>query len=127
MRRLAIKSSTSASVLLAIICAGSSASFAEEVRVSAFAGGWDITLNYLYHYNDDPVFYRQISGTQVTITPEYERTHLVGGTLNNVFGDYIFRSEVGYSTNSYHVNNDATDADGIEETGEASYVLGPCL
>jgi hypothetical protein len=63
----------------------------------------------------------------VTITPEYERTHLVGGTLNNVFGDYIFRSEVGYSTNSYHVNNDATDADGIEETGEASYVLGPCL
>ena len=32
MRRLAIKSSTSASVLLAIICAGSSASFAEEVR-----------------------------------------------------------------------------------------------
>ena len=93
-------------------------------RVSTFAGGWDITLNYLYHYNDDPVFYRQISGTQVTITPEYERTHLVGGTLNNVFGDYIFRSEVGYSTNSYHVNNDATDADGIEETGEASYVLG---
>ena len=94
------------------------------VRVSTFAGGWDITLNYLYHYNDNPILYRQISGTQVTITPEYERTHLVGGTLSNAFGDYIFRSEVGYSTNSYHLNNDAADADGIEETGEASYVLG---
>ena len=93
-------------------------------RFSTFLGGWDISLNYLYHYNDNPILYRQISGTQVIITPEYERTHLVGGTLSNAFGDYIFRSEVGYSTNSYHVNHDATDLDGIEETGEASYVLG---
>jgi hypothetical protein len=93
MRRLAIKSSTSASVLLAIICAGSSASFAEEVRGSAFAGGWDITLDHLYHYNDNPILYRQISGTQVTIIPEYERTHLVGGALSNAFGDYIFANE----------------------------------
>jgi hypothetical protein len=94
------------------------------VRVSTLVEGWDMTLNYLYHYNDNPILYRQISGTQLTITPKYERTHLVGGTLSNAFGDYIFRSEVGYSTNSYHVSHDTTDADGIKETGEVSYVLG---
>ena len=93
-------------------------------RFSTFLDGWDITLNYLYHYKDNPVFYRQILGTQVTITSEYERTHLIGGTFSNAFGDYIFRSEIGYSTNSYHVTHDAMDSDGIEETGEASYVLG---
>jgi len=93
-------------------------------RYSTFYKGWDITLNYLYHYNDNPVLYRQIAGSTVTISPKYERTHLFGGTLSNAFDDFILRTELGYSTNSYFVSHDASDLDGIEEVGELSYVIG---
>lgn len=94
------------------------------MRFSAFMNGWDLTFNYLYHYNDTPVLYREITGFNITVNPEYERTHLIGGTLSKAFGDFILRSEVGYSTNTFHVTHDAADADGIKEAGEAAYVVG---
>jgi hypothetical protein len=93
-------------------------------RFSTFYGGWDLTLVYLYHYNDAPVLYRTVGAGTVTINPEYERTHLIGGTASNAFGDFTLRSEVGYSTNSFFVTQNATDIDGVEESGEASYVIG---
>ena len=94
------------------------------LRYSTFFDGWDITLNYLYHYNDLPVLYREITRTTVTVNPEYERTHLIGSSLSNAFGGYILRSELGYSTNRYHINQGLNDADGIAKTGDFSYVLG---
>ncbi|MCG8592131.1 MAG: hypothetical protein MJE66_22795, partial [Proteobacteria bacterium] len=55
------------------------------VRLSAFVGGFDLTLNYLYLYDDIPVPFRRLEltpmGPRVVVTPGYERTHLVGGTF----------------------------------------------
>lgn len=93
-------------------------------RLSAFLGGWDVSLNYLYHYQDQPVLYRQVSEYGINIAPAYERTHLVGGSFSNVFGNTTFRSEVGYSSDRFFLTNDATAEEGVFNTGEFSYVLG---
>jgi len=94
------------------------------VRLTAFLGGWDLSLNYLYHYNDQAVLYRQPNEHGFTITPQFERTHLIGTSFSNAFGDLTLRGEVGYSTNRYFVTDDVLDSDGIYETGELRYVLG---
>ncbi len=97
-------------------------------RLSAFWNGWDLTFNYLYHYNDQPVLYRQLSMTTsepvATITPRYERSHLIGTTFSNAFGDLTLRGEVGYSLDRYISTNDAADSDGVVKTNELAYVIG---
>ncbi len=92
--------------------------------LSMFVGGWDFSINYLYHYFDRPVIRREITATGITIRQNYERTHLLGGTLSTVLGDFTLRGEVGYSSDRYFLTNDITDADGVARTGDLSYVLG---
>jgi hypothetical protein len=94
------------------------------VKLSAFVGGWDLSLNYAYHYFDRPVVRREISTAGVTVRQDYERTHLVGGTFSNVFGDFALRGEVGFSSDRYFLTNDTNDADGVIHSGELSYVMG---
>ena len=98
------------------------------LRISGFWKGWDLSLNYLYHYDDVPVLYRSLSagpgGPMVTINPGYERTHLVGGTFSNAFGDLTLRGEFGFSFNKYYSTTDTTDIDGVHETDEFAYVIG---
>lgn len=98
------------------------------MRLSTFWNGWDLTINYLYHYNDTPVLFRQIkqttNGVQVVINPEHKRSHLIGGTFSNTFGDLTLRGEVGYSTDRYIATTDNSDTDGVVKVNELSYVLG---
>lgn len=94
-------------------------------RLTAFLSGWDVSLNYLYHYQDQPVqFQRRLPGGGVAIEPEYRRTHLIGGTFSNAFGDFTLRGEVGYSTDRYFLTRNSSDQDGVIKTGELGYVLG---
>ena len=93
-------------------------------KLSDFVGGWDLSLNYAYHYFDRPVIRREISTAGITVRQDYERTHLLGGTFSNVFGDFTLRGEVGYSSDRYFLTNDITDADGVIRSGEVAYVLG---
>ena len=94
------------------------------VKLSAFIGGWDLSLNYAYHYFDRPVIRREISAAGVTIRQDFERTHILGGTFSNVFGDFTLRGEVGFSSDRFFLTNDTADADGVIRSGELSYVLG---
>ena len=95
------------------------------VRLTGFFGGWDLSLNYLYHFRDEAIAFREtLPGGGIAITPRYERTHLLGGTFSNAFGDYTLRGEVGYSTSRFFITNDPSDTDGAFETGEFAYVLG---
>ena len=98
------------------------------MRLSGFLGGWDYSLNYLYHYDDTAVLFREIiitsSGPQITITPEYKRSHLMGGTFSNAFGDLTLRGEVGYSLDRYYATNDIADQDGVVKSNEIAYVIG---
>jgi hypothetical protein len=93
-------------------------------KLSAFVGGWDLSLNYAYHYFDQPVTRRDISAAGITVQQGYERTHLLGGTFSNVFGDFTIRGEIGYSSDRYFLTDDITDRDGVIHTSEFSYVLG---
>ena len=98
------------------------------VRLSTFWKGWDLTANYLYHYDDFPVLFRGFSvspqGPRVTVTPRYERTHLVGGTFSNAFGNLTMRGELGYSFDRFLSTSDPADADGVIKSDVFSYVLG---
>lgn len=97
-------------------------------RLSWFFKGWDLTLNYLYHYDDIPVLYRTLNitpaGPRIVVDPEYERSHLIGGTFSNAFGDFTFRGEFGYSTDKHYSTVDPLDVDGVHKTDEFAYVLG---
>lgn len=97
-------------------------------RISTFWKGWDLTASYLYHYDDIPVLRRSLSpapgGALLTISPEYERTHLFGTTFSNAFGDLTLRGEIGYSLDKYYSTRNPADADGVERVNELSYVIG---
>lgn len=94
------------------------------VRLSAFVGRWDLSLNYLYHYQDQPVLYQVRAESGISIAPSYERTHLLGGSFSNVFGDITIRGELGYSSDRFFLASDPADSDGIIQSGEFSYVFG---
>jgi len=97
-------------------------------RLSGFWKGWNLSLNYFYHYDDTPVVYLALAagddGVTVTVSPEYERTHLIGGTFSKAFGDLTLRGELGYSTKKYFDASILFDPDGVHETGEFGYVIG---
>lgn len=94
-------------------------------RLSAMWGGWDVTLNYLYQYDNIPVLYRTISaGPSVTVNPTYERTHVIGGSFSNAFGDLTLRGEVAYKVDKYYSTTNVADMDGVVGTDEFEYVLG---
>lgn len=95
------------------------------LRLASFIGGWDISVNYLYQFNNLPTLYQDISaGPTVNINPEYERTHVIGGTFSNAFGDFVVRGELGYFSDRYYVTDQTLLERGIAETPELNYVLG---
>ncbi len=94
------------------------------VKLSAFLGGWDLSLNYAYHYQDNPVTRRAFVPEGIQVSQTYERSHLSGGTFSNVFGDFTLRGEVGFSTDKWFQVADLGDADGVIQSDEFSYVIG---
>lgn len=97
------------------------------LRLTGFAGGWDLSVNYLYQYHNQPVLHRRVvPGPEplVEITPRYHRTHVLGGTFSRAFGDWVVRGELGYFTDRFFLTDDPRDADGVAESPELSYVLG---
>ena len=97
------------------------------VRLSGFWRGWDLTLNYLYHYSDLVIPFRSAPsapGEPVVVSPSWRRTHLAGGTASRAFGDFVLRAESGWSTSRYFSTADPNQADGVVRSGEFGYVLG---
>lgn len=97
-------------------------------RLSAFTGGWNITVNYLYHYDDLPVLFRQVArtpaGLLATVTPRYKRTHLMGGTFSTAVGNFVVRGELGFSLDRFLPTSNPMDADGVVKTSEFASVFG---
>jgi len=79
------------------------------LRYSKFYQGWDLTFNYLYHYLDSPVFYQQLTGNSIAIDAKYQRSHLFGLTASKAFDNWTMRSEIGFSTDSYHLLDAASE------------------
>ncbi len=97
------------------------------LRLSGFLGGWDLSLNYLYQYHNQPALHQRIIPAPtpvVEITPRYHRTHLLGGSFSRALGDWVVRGELGYFSDRFFLSNDPAQADGVAESAELSYVLG---
>ncbi len=93
-------------------------------QLSAYLDGWDVTFNYLYHYYDAPVVSLERSPAETRIETDFRRTHTVGGTVSNAFGDFTLRAEAGYSTDRYFIADDPSDRNGLVKADDLSYVVG---
>lgn len=93
------------------------------LRYSVLKSGWDLTLNYFYHYIDSPILYQNIEKNGVVIDSIYKRNQLIGATASNAFGDFTIRAEVGYNADTYSLSTDLTQR-GIHKTSELSSVFG---
>ncbi|WP_420399730.1 DUF1302 family protein [Flagellimonas sp.] len=98
------------------------------VKLTSFTKGWDLSLNYLYYYDDLPAFYsnfEMVDGTPtVSINPEYERQQLLGGTFNKVFGSSTFRGELAYVFGQNFISDDSNALSGVEESDFFRTALG---
>ena len=97
------------------------------IRLSGFVSGWDVSINYLYQYDNLPALHQRfISGAipVVEITPRYHRTHVLGGTFSRAIGDWVVRGELGYFTNRYFLSKDPQARDGVAASPELSTVFG---
>lgn len=98
------------------------------LRVTTFWQGWDLTFNYLYQYNNAPVLRQSLSmlnnAPVVTITSDYERTHIIGATASNAFDDWVVRGEIGYFSEHYFIGNNPLQNQGVIKSPELHYVLG---
>ncbi len=71
------------------------------IKASAFIKGWDISLNYFYHTLDSPQVRQSISNGTLIISPSYQQSQLLGGSLSNAFGNITLRAEAAYSTGKF--------------------------
>ncbi len=100
------------------------------LRVLAFAYGWDVGAYYLYHYDNQPAYFGEVSIDDgqpvVTVTPRYQRTHLLGLSFANAFGDLTVRGEVAYNFDKFLINTAITDGGSIlpVRSDELGHVLG---
>lgn len=103
------------------------------IKLSGFWKGWDLSLNYLYHYDDIPVLNTSIAPQLpltvpptliATLNPRYERTQLYGGSFSNAFGDLTLRGEFAFSTNRQYATDNPADSNFIHQGDEFGYVLG---
>jgi len=99
------------------------------LRLSTRLGELDLTFNYLYQYDDNPVPYRRIntaSGQPVLeFWQEYERTHLLGSTLStDLSSTLVLRYEIGLVHGRRVLRKNLNQDNGVLNTDELSYVLG---
>lgn len=97
------------------------------IRLSSFIGGWDITLNYLYMFDDFPVAATSVSETPsptITISPFYERHHMAGGTFTNSFGKFSVRGELGFFIDKFFATTDLMKPGGLFKSTQFMGVAG---
>ncbi|MEM9360750.1 MAG: DUF1302 family protein, partial [Pseudomonadota bacterium] len=92
--------------------------------LSTFAGGWDLSLNYFYRYLDAPTLPVRVRGPLLLqLEPVYRRSHLLGGSFSNSFGDVTVRGELAYNSDTFQPT-DTLVSDAIAESAELASVIG---
>lgn len=97
-------------------------------RLTTFWKGWDLSFNYMYRYDDLPTAERSVSllgpRPEIRIKPVYDRTHLVGASFSNAFGNLTLRGELAFTTGKRFPTASFFDQDGVIESDRFQYVLG---
>ena len=70
-------------------------------------------MNYLYRYDDFPVYVRELLGTDLILTPTYGRTHTLGVSASSAFGEVVLRSELVWNSDKFE------STDGFAFSGSA--------
>ncbi len=98
------------------------------LRITGRFEGWDWSAVYFYAYDDTPVLGGALelspAGPRLRLQPRLERTHLVGGSASNAFGDLVVRTEIAWRSDRFLPTRDPSARDGLSETGEIGYVIG---
>lgn len=99
------------------------------IKLSTFSNGWDLTLNYLFHYDDLPVPERKIERTPdnsplTVIQPVHKRMHTIGGTFNNVLGPITLRGELAYNVNRSFTTGSTGYTNGIVGSDQFMMAVG---
>jgi hypothetical protein len=96
------------------------------LRYTDFVSGWDISLNYLYHYVDELIVSASAQTNSeiphILLTQNYERSHLLGGTASSALGDWTIRAEIAFETNRYHRTKHSLP--GVVQASQWSSVIG---
>ncbi len=93
-------------------------------RLSALVAGWDLTVLYLYHNEDRPLFDIGQTPVLTTVTPIYNRVHLGGVTLSKAFGKVVLRTELGYTHDRGYAVALASSPNGLDFADNLSFVVG---
>ncbi|MFZ5654790.1 MAG: DUF1302 family protein [Pseudomonadota bacterium] len=93
------------------------------LRLATLRGGWDLSLFYLYHFEDIPVPRLETGPAGPEVVPGYDRVHLVGGTFARSFGTLTLRGELGYTLGRAFALRGG-DPDGVAESDAIGSVLG---
>ena len=99
------------------------------LRLSTRMDSVDLTFNYLYQYDDNPVPYRRVNTSTgqpiLEFWQEYERTHLLGSTLStDLSSTLVLRYEIGLLHGRRVLRENLNNDNGVLNTDELSYVLG---
>ena len=98
------------------------------LKLSSFYKGWDISLNYLYFYDDSPVvattLYQENDQTVMELQAAYIRTHLAGTTFSNAFGQFSVRGELGLLPDKYFQAAEPESLTGLIKSTQLMGVAG---
>ncbi|PIE39398.1 MAG: hypothetical protein CSA53_01740 [Gammaproteobacteria bacterium] len=97
------------------------------LRFRHFLAGWDVSLNYLYHYDDFPVPHQAVEYTNNRwlgrLNPSFARSHLVGASASTAFADFTLRAEIARESERWYLSRDIAGG-GVAASPELSAVIG---
>lgn len=77
-----------------------------------------------YAWDDDFAMHVSMPAGVLTITPEYHRLGIVGGSFNKVVGPFVFKGEGAYYSGKYFSTTEMTDIDKVVEKDYINYLVG---
>ena len=99
-------------------------------RLLYFINGWDLSVLYLYAFDNSPVFFREIFFDPVTFqhvityTPRGIRVHIAGATFTKSWKRVVLKGETTYTINKFFWAQNLSDSDGVVKRGVIDYLIG---
>jgi hypothetical protein len=100
-------------------------------RYRRSVGGWDVTANYFYGWEEIPTSYVDRIETRpgdqvptIVLRPRFDRKEILGGTGTTNFGPIVLRMEAGWSRDKSIPVRSGTTSAGFRTAGQFSGVIG---
>lgn len=88
-------------------------------------GEWDLTLNGIYGWGSDPVYFYQFKApTLIEFQPEIRRRRILGASGDRPFGESVFRFEAIYTPDEYRQIDNGLSQWGFTRQHLLSFAMG---